>query len=363
MCQLCHTQTDPTGIYRADHSLAGGMYINAFPHGAFVTANLTADSTTGIGAWTAVDIASAIRTGHTAARELNPFAMPWPFLHDLRDSDALAIGSYLKTLPPLYRQRPAPLHYGVIETVANKLVLGPPAATPKVLTYAEGDFARETPGPSRDLPQRLLVAAQWAVLIVGLIVVLVAGPKLSWRGGLASVGFLTAAGVVWFLNATPAISFFPPEAIAGPINGAIPRPPPGNAMATRGYYLFAVASCQFCHQPNGQGGWKVSAHMLGTIWTPNISSDTATGIGAWSDAEVTRAIRSGIARGGRPLHWQAMPWDLWSNWDEEDIRALVAYLRTLPPVHNVVPPGRAPAPDDCRVYTFWVRADTAAGCR
>jgi len=38
--------------------------------------------------------------------------------------------------------------------------------------------------------------------------------------------------------------------------------------------------------------------------------------------------------------------------DEEDIRALIAFLRTLPPVTNKVPADRPPAPDDCEVYTF-----------
>jgi len=108
---------------------------------------------------------------------------------------------------------------------------------------------------------------------------------------------------------------------------------------------------------------KLSWRYFGTIWTRNISSDSATGIGAWSDAEVMRAIRSGVSRGGRPLHWQAMPWDIWSNWDEEDIRALVAYLRTLPPVKSQIPPTRDPAADDCKDYVFWVRPDTAFGCR
>jgi hypothetical protein len=58
-----------------------------------------------------------------------------------------------------------------------------------------------------------------------------------------------------------------------------------------------------------------------------------------ADASVLRALTVGLAGDGRPMHWRAMPWDILSNWSEEDRRALVAYLRTLPPV-----PGR-PAAD------------------
>jgi len=63
------------------------------------------------------------------------------------------------------------------------------------------------------------------------------------------------------------------------------------------------------------------------------------------------------------LHWQGMIWDHASNWDEEDIRALVAYLRTLPPVDNEVHPTRPPSPEDCPKYTFWITPSDSYGCQ
>ena len=57
-----------------------------------------------------------------------------------------------------------------------------------------------------------------------------------------------------------------------------------------------------------------------------------------------------------------MPWDHFSNWDEEDVRSLVAYLRLLPPVNEKVPPYRPPAPDDCKEYTFWTHKTKEPGC-
>ena len=99
------------------------------------------------------------------------------------------------------------------------------------------------------------------------------------------------------------------------------------------------------------------------LWVRNITSDLDTGIGTWSDAEVERAIRSGVSRDGYPLHWQGMIWDHLSNWDEEDMRAIIAYVRMLPPVKNKVPADRAPAPDDCDIYTFWTSASTTYGCK
>ncbi|MBI3184419.1 MAG: hypothetical protein HYZ28_19975 [Myxococcales bacterium] len=57
-----------------------------------------------------------------------------------------------------------------------------------------------------------------------------------------------------------------------------------------------------------------------------------------------------------------MTWDLLSNLDEEDLRALIAYLRLIPPVRNQVPPPLPPSEADCAVYTFFVRETKEAGC-
>jgi hypothetical protein len=94
----------------------------------------------------------------------------------------------------------------------------------------------------------------------------------------------------------------------------------------------------------------------------NITSDQKAGIGAWKDADIARAIRSGITPTGRVLHWQGMIWDHASNWDEEDVRAIIAYVRLLPPVSKEVPPARPPGPDDCEVYTFWIAQSSVPGC-
>jgi hypothetical protein len=58
-----------------------------------------------------------------------------------------------------------------------------------------------------------------------------------------------------------------------------------------------------------------------------------------------------------------MIWDLLSNMDEEDVRSVIAYLRTLPPVKRKIPSARPPAADDCAIYSFFVRNDIVQpGC-
>ena len=263
-----------------------------------------------------------------------------------------------------------------METIARKLVRGGfPVAPPPTLTYADGSFAN-FPSPSPDRVQDWLIAGQWAAVVV-MVLVLARAPasRRGWMLGAAGLVALALVGVLaWFVYATPAIGVFPPDRIADGAAGNIPAPDvaalPAEqaAMVGRGRYLFTVASCAFCHMNDGSGGFKLSGaysggYGFGTIFVPNITPDKEAGIGGWSDSEIARAIRSGVARDGRPLYWQGMPWDHFSNFDEEDVRSIVAYLRLLPPVAEKIPAGAPPSADDCKVYTFWVHKTREGGCR
>jgi len=371
MCGLCHTQIDPTGIYReSGYFLAGGMRVGAWPHANFVSRNLTSDEATGLGMRSADEIARIIRNGRRPDRVLDPWGMPWFVLHALTDEDARAMGSYLKTLPPVRHFVPEPLQFGFVETLIGKILSPLPAAIPRFLSYADGDFADpEVPRFSRDLPQRALETAQWVVLAIGLVAFALVGPRpRSWvKAVLLLSGAALLALLAWLLVRLP--QAIPPEPLAqGLISGA-PKldtrglPPEKSALLERGAYLYRTTSCLFCHGVSGVGGNSISWKPFGTLYVRNITSDPETGIGAWTDAQVARAIRSGVSRHGRQLHWQGMIWDLLSNLDEEDLRAIVAYLRTLPAVHQAIPSARAPAADDCEIYTFYTRGPFNPGCQ
>ncbi|RAI40042.1 c-type cytochrome [Rhodoplanes roseus] len=369
MCGLCHTEVSAKGIYRDEHYLAGGIRIGAHPQGVFVSRNLTPDRETGLGAWSEAEIARAIRDGRTEARLLNVWSMPWIFLHGLSDPDALAIARYLKTLPPVHNAVPAPLHYGTLETALSKLFSGDVwLGRPPVITYASGNYAGRG-GPDLARLQQALVVLQLVVVAAWLawLALNIPAPlwlpmgRRSWRGVAGCTALLT-------IYATPMLGMLPADMVSREALREVPRPdtatltPERAALVDRGRYLFVNASCVFCHGPDGRGGLKLSG-LPGTLYTANISSDRDAGIGAWSDAEIARAIRTGVSRSGRPLYWQAMPWDHFSNLDEEDVMALTAYLRRLPPVSQPVPDYRPPGPDDCPVYTVWTEPNATPGCR
>lgn len=128
----------------------------------------------------------------------------------------------------------------------------------------------------------------------------------------------------------------------------------------RGKYLVKIMGCGDCHTPGYFLGKPDLAHPLsgsdvgfampglGIRWGANLTPDPETGLGKWTDAEIITALRTGVTPDGRRLI-PAMPYGDFSALTDQDVRAIVAYLRALPPVRNVVPgpaaPGeKAPAP-------------------
>ena len=149
--------------------------------------------------------------------------------------------------------------------------------------------------------------------------------------------------------------------------------------AERGKYLVSVLACNDCHTPkkmgpNGpepdmtkflsgyveeklppapptSGPWMVHANGQLTAWagpwgtsfTKNLTPDTNTGIGSWSEETFVKAIRTGKHMGvSRPI-LPPMPWDVYRNLTDADLKAVYAYLRTIPAIRNPQPDPLPPA--------------------
>ncbi len=114
----------------------------------------------------------------------------------------------------------------------------------------------------------------------------------------------------------------------------------------RGRYIFGAAGGCGCHtvagQPVNSGGRRYDG-PFGTVYSSNITPDRRTGIGSWTDEQVIAAIRLGRRPNGDrliPVH----PYTVFNGMAEDDLRALVAFLRTVPPVDRPTPPRRIAVP-------------------
>jgi mono/diheme cytochrome c family protein len=115
------------------------------------------------------------------------------------------------------------------------------------------------------------------------------------------------------------------------------------ALLERGRYLVEVtAACGNCHTPMGLQGPLPGRHLAGGMVFdeppfravgPNITPDPETGIGRWTDAQLARAIREGIRPDGT-LIGPPMPFAFYRGLADRDLAAMIAYLRTVPPVRN-----------------------------
>lgn len=129
---------------------------------------------------------------------------------------------------------------------------------------------------------------------------------------------------------------------------AMTAPASAETLVERGRYLAHIMDCGGCHhtgaftpQPNMEtplAGSDIGFEMpgMGVFYPPNLTPDQETGLGKWSDAEIITAFTTGMRPDGRQLA-PAMPWMSYAHINADDATALVAYLRSLPPVQHKVP--------------------------
>ncbi|HSU98478.1 MAG TPA: cytochrome c [Roseiarcus sp.] len=121
-----------------------------------------------------------------------------------------------------------------------------------------------------------------------------------------------------------------------------------DSQIERGQYLVTLGSCNDCHTPGyflgkpdfsrtlagSDVGFAIPG--LGAFVGRNLTPDKETGLGNWTDDQIISAITAGIRPDRRRLA-PIMPWQGLSHLSSEDAHAIVAYLRSLPPVKNAVP--------------------------
>ena len=124
---------------------------------------------------------------------------------------------------------------------------------------------------------------------------------------------------------------------AYPANG---KPP--DTFVSRGEYVYRAADCFGCHTDAKHGGADLAGGRalktaFGTFYSPNITPDTETGIGKWSQQDFTRALRKGRGRNREHLY-PAFPYASYTQMSDEDMHALWVYLRSRPAVKQTNKP-------------------------
>ncbi|MBI3329576.1 MAG: cytochrome c [Nitrospinae bacterium] len=151
----------------------------------------------------------------------------------------------------------------------------------------------------------------------------------------------------------------------------LPTAKPGNPQVERGRYLVTLGQCHDCHTPKGAGGRPQLDRLLsghpeglapapavqdaisitptltsftgpwGTSFTRNLTPDEETGIGKWTEQDFLKVLRTGIRKNGAAV-LPPMPWEYLTQLTDEDLKAMFAYLRSIPPLKNRVPENLPP---------------------
>ena len=110
-------------------------------------------------------------------------------------------------------------------------------------------------------------------------------------------------------------------------------------LVTQGQYLFAIAGGCACHtvpKETHHTGGRAFPIPLGEVFSTNITSDKETGLGNWSDQQINDSLRAGIRRDGSRL-LPVMPYEAYSGMAQQDLKALISYMRTFKPVKKATP--------------------------
>ncbi|WP_324727512.1 c-type cytochrome [Pseudomonas chlororaphis] len=167
--------------------------------------------------------------------------------------------------------------------------------------------------------------------------------RFARTAGWLALPCLVAAGLLaWYVTRQPASPFEQEQAAAASFDPA---------LVSRGEYVARVSDCVACHSLPGKAPFAGGLEMatpLGAIHATNVTPDRDTGIGAYSLADFDRAVRQGVAPGGRRLY-PAMPYPSYVKLSDDDMRALYAFfMKGVQPASQPNVPSDIPWPLNMR---------------
>lgn len=162
---------------------------------------------------------------------------------------------------------------------------------------------------------------------------------LKWLGsivGVLVVLLLAGIGTVYAITLTRMDKQYPTSV-------ELVRIPTDPASVARGKHLAeAVGKCQVCHGDNYAGTKVFNDAAFAQLTSANLTSGKGGIGGTFADADYIRAMRHGVGRDGKSLFF--MPAEAYYHFNDTDLGQVIAYLKTLPPVDQNVPPQRSIGP-------------------
>ncbi|MCI0997535.1 cytochrome c [Pseudomonas corrugata] len=166
-------------------------------------------------------------------------------------------------------------------------------------------------------------------------------PRFARTVGWLALPCVVAAGLLaWYVTRQPASPFEQQQATSF-----------DPAQISRGEYVARLSDCVACHSLPGKAPFAGGLEMatpLGAIHATNVTPDRDTGIGTYSLADFDRAVRHGVAPGGRRLY-PAMPYPSYAKLSDDDMRALYAFfMKGVQPANQPNIPSDIPWPLNMR---------------
>jgi hypothetical protein len=312
---------DPQGeLGPADFGLMGSTHTSfKLPFGTTYSLNLTPDIDTGTGSWTEKMFLDIFRKGRHLGGDGRPVypPMPWNFVRYWSDEDLKAIFAYLRSIPPLRNMPPTekippPLENVFIEINNKTIAL---QANPN----AKLEAPKNAPPPPPDLGLKPVAQGK--------------GPNRRYPAEMVKKGKLivTAGGcnnchTPWVYNAVmgaPAPDWS--RMLSGHPEGA---PDPQGKLGTQDTVLLGPTLTSF-------------RLGFGVTYSKNLTPDIDTVTGKWTEEQFLTVFRKARHTDGSAL-LPPMPWDMIRILPNADLRAVFAYLQSIPPLRNTVPAPKVP---------------------
>lgn len=312
---------DPQGeVGPGDIALIGPTFTSfKLPFGITYSLNLTPDIDTGTGSWTEKMFIDIFRKGRHLGGDGRPVypPMPWDSYRHRSDEDLKAIFAYLRSIPPLRNMPPTekvpPPVEGAIVDLNNKVIAL--QANPN----AKLEAPKNGPPPPPAFSLKPVVHGT--------------APKRSYSAEMVRKGKIIVMAGACNNCHTPWIY--------DPVLGA---PAPDWSRMLSGHPESAP-------DPQGKRGPEDIALIgptftsfqlpFGVVYSKNLTPDAQTGSGSWSEEKFLEIFRTARHPDGRVL-LPPMPWDMLRILPDADLRAVFAYLQSVPPIRNAVPDPKVP---------------------